>query len=73
MTSHVNPDEALGELIRAVDYLARAGDFDRGRVARGLAALVVRRASFEALRMRFDARFGERPHPAFNAHPSENE
>lgn len=57
----IGTDEAAAELIEAVDHLAKAGNFDRSRVARGLAALVRRRASFEALRFRFDPRFGDVP------------
>lgn len=58
MSVDIEPIYASGELLDAVEYLARAGNFDRDRVARGLAALVRRRANFEALRVRFDPRFG---------------
>jgi hypothetical protein len=54
-------DEAVNGLIEAMDHLATAGDFDRDKLARGLAALVRRRARFEALRLRFDPRFGDVP------------
>ena len=61
MRSEDLPAAGIAELLSAVDELARVSELDSSIVARDLAAVVRRRARFEAMRLRLIRGSGRHP------------